>query len=385
LKDVAPKDIKSNAFARKPLSAGPFRVTNWVSGDRIELEKNPNYWRASEGLPKVDKLIFRFIPDTNQLTAQLIAGQCDIGTQDGLNTDVIPFFDQAEKNGLLKPYYIAGTTWEHIDFNTQPTKAPKPRDDFFSDVRVRQAVAYATNRKEMVDKILFGKSKVMDVTIPNDHWAYPKDESIITKYAFDTKKAEAMLDEAGWVKGADGVRAKAGKRFSVTIATTAGNKPREAIMQIFQAQMKAVGIEVKLDFPPSTALFGRGKDSDYLSGNFDLILYAWVAGPEPTLLVYTCDQIPTAALAFSGQNDTFWCNSDFDKAYSQFNGNLERDVRVKFAADAFKAFSKELPALPLYQRINVMATNPRVLNFKPNPSQNELWNVEELDVKPSGQ
>lgn len=385
LKDVAPKDIKSNAFARKPVSHGPFRVTNWVSGDRIELEKNPNYWRASEGLPKVDKVIYRFIPDTNQLTAQLIAGQCDIGTQDGLNTDVIPFFDQAEKNGLLKPYYVAGTTWEHIDFNANPSKAPKPRPDFFSDVRVRQAVAYGTNRKEMVDKILFGKSKVMDVTVPNDHWSYPKDDSVITKYAFDTKKAEALLDEAGWVKGADGIRAKGGQRFSVTISTTAGNKPREAIMQIFQAQMKAIGIEVKLDFPPSTVLFGRGKDSDYLSGNFDLLLYAWVAGPEPTLLVYKCDQIPTKEVSYSGQNDTFWCNSDFDKAYSGVFGNLDRATRVKFAADAFKIFSKELPALPLYQRINVYATNPRVLGFKPNPSADELWNIEELDVKVAGQ
>ncbi len=381
LKDIAPKDIKASAFGRKPVGYGPFRVTNWVSGDRIEMEKNPNYWRASEGLPKLDRVIYRFIPDTNQLTAQLIAGQCDIGTQDALNTDAIPFLDQAEKNGLLKPYYIPGSTWEHIDFNTQPTKAPKPRVDLFSDVKVRQAIAFGTNRKEMNDKILFGKSVIMDATVPATHWAYPKDDSQLAKYPYDPKKAEALLDEAGWVKGADGVRAKGGTKLSATISTTAGNKPREAIMQIFQANMKAIGVEIKLDFPPSTVLFGRGKDSDYMSGNFDLMLYAWVAGTEPTLLVYTCDQVPTAALTWSGQNNTYWCNADFDKAYSGFNGNLVREDRVKFTADAYKVFTKELPALPLYQRVNVYATNPRVLNFKPNPSASETWNIEELDVK----
>lgn len=381
LKSVAPKDIKSNPFARKPVGLGPFRVTNWISGDRIELEKNPNYFRASEGLPKLDRLVFRFVPDTNQVTAQAIAGQCDVVTQDALNTDVIPFFDQAEKNGLIKPHYVPGTTWEHIDFMTDAKSAPKARTDFFSDARVRQAVAYGTNRKEMVDKILFGKSQTMDVSVPKEHWTYPKDDKDIIKYAFDTKKAEELLDAAGWVKGADGVRAKGGQRFSVTISTTAGNKPREAVMQIFQANMKAIGIEVKLDFPPATVLFGRGKDSDYMSGNFDLMLYAWVAGPEPTLLVYTCDQKPSAANAFSGQNNTFWCNKDFDAAYSKFNGELDRSKRPAIALDAFKIFSKELPALPLYQRINVSATNPRVLNFKPDPSENELWNVEEWDVK----
>jgi peptide/nickel transport system substrate-binding protein len=381
LKDVAPKDIKASPFGRKPLSYGPFRVTNWISGDRIEMEKNPNYFRASEGLPKIDKLIYRFIPDTNQLTAQLIAGQCDIGTQDALNTDAIPFFDQAEKSGLLKPYYIPGSTWEHIDFMTQPSKAPKPRPNFFTDIKVRQAVAYGTNRKDMNDKILFGKSSIMDATVPKTHWAYPADDSQLVKYAYDPEKAKKLLDDAGWKAGADGVRAKDGQRFSVTISTTAGNKPREAIMQIFQANMKAIGIEVKLDFPPSTVLFGRGKDSDYMSGNFDLMLYAWVAGVEPTLLVYTCDQLPTKDNAFSGQNNTFWCNKDFDKDYSQFNGNLLREDRVKFTADAYKIFTNELPALPLYQRINVIATNPRVLNFKPDASADELWNLEELDVK----
>lgn len=381
LKNIAPKDIKASPFGRKPLSYGPYRVTNWISGDRIELEKNPYYYRASEGLPKIDKVIYRFIPDTNQLMAQLIAGQCDIGTQDALNTDAIPFLDQAEKNGLLKPYYIPGSTWEHIDFMTQPSKAPKARPDFFSNPVVRQAVAYATNRKDMVDKILFGKSKIMDVTIPNDHWAYPKDDSQFTKYTFDPEKAKKLLDEVGWKVGADGVRAKDGQRFSVTISTTAGNKPREAIMQIFQANMKAIGIEVKLDFPPSTVLFGRGKDSDYMSGNFDVMLYAWVAGVEPTMVVYTCDQLPNKDNAFSGQNNTFWCNPDFDKAYSGFNGNLVRADRLPFAATAEKIFSQEIPALPLYQRINVIATNPRVLNFKPDPSADELWNLEELDVK----
>jgi peptide/nickel transport system substrate-binding protein len=381
LKGVAPKDIKSNPFARKPVGFGPFRVTNWVSGDRIELEKNPNYWRAAEGLPKVDKVVFRFIPDTNQVMAQVIAGQCDIVTQDALNTDVIPFFDQAEKNGLLKPYYIPGSTWEHIDFNVDPKTSPKPRAELFTDVRVRQAVAYGTNRKEMNDKILFGKSKLLDVTIPSTHWAYPKDDKDIVKYTYDPKKAEELLDAAGWKKGADGIRAKDGVKLSGTISTTAGNKPREAVMQIFQANMKAIGIEVKLDFPPSTVLFGRGKDSDYMSGNFDLMLYAWVAGPEPTLLPYLCDQIPVADKAFSGQNDTRWCNKNFDAAYNKFISELDKAKRPAIALEALTIFSKELPALPLYQRINVMATSPRVLNFKPDPSENEIANIEELDVK----
>jgi peptide/nickel transport system substrate-binding protein len=380
LKGVAPKDIKSHAYARKPVGFGPFRVTQWVSGDRIELEKNPNYWRA--GFPKIDKLIYRFIPDTNQLVAQLIAGQCDIGTQDGMSTDQIPFLDQAEKSGLIKPYYIAGTVWEHIDFNANPKSAPKPRPDFFSDPRVRAAVAHGTNRKEMVDKVLYGKTKVIDTFIPAEHWAFPKEAGIVSTYPFDVKKAEELLDAAGWVKGADGVRAKAGQRFSVSISTTSGNKMREQTMQIFQANMKTIGIEVKLDFAPSTVLFARGKEDVYLVGNFDLIMFAWLTGVEVPVNLYRCDQIPTKDNAWAGQNNTLWCNADYDKAATGYFNNLERDVRIKFAHEAQKILTKELPILPLFQRIKVHATNTRVLNFKPDPTQNtELWNIEEIDVK----
>lgn len=386
LKNVAPKDIKANAFARKPVGFGPFRVTNWIAGDRIELEKNPNYWRASEGLPKIDKVIYRFIPDTNQLTAQLIAGQCDIGTSDGLLIDAAPFLDQAEKSGLLKPYYTLGTTWEHIDFNTDPAKAPKPRAaDYFSDVRVRQAVAYGTNRKEMVDKIVYGKSKVMDSSAPAGHWAYPKDDSVLSKYPFDVKKAEALLDEAGWIKGADGIRAKGGVKMQPFIATTAGNKPREQTMQVFQANMKAIGIDVKLDFPPSTGLFARGKEDNYLSGNNDMMLFAWVAGPEPTVNVYRCAEIPTKDNAYSGQNNTFWCNKGFDTAVQSFNTTLEKEKRIPFAVEAQKLLTKELPILPLYQRVVINASSNRVLNFTTNPSQSDLFNIEEVDVKLAGQ
>ncbi len=384
LKAVAPKDIKQHAFARKPVGFGPFRVTEWVSGDRIEMEKNPNYWRASEGLPKLDKVIYRFIPDTNQLTAQLIAGTCDIGTSDGLLVDSIPFLDQAQKSNILQPVYTLGTTWEHFDFNVDPKTAPKPRPEFFTDLKVRQAIAHGTNRKEMVDKIVFGKSKVMDSVAPATHWAYPKDDNVLTKYPFDAKKAETLLDEAGWVKGADGIRAKGGVKFQPTISTTAGNKPRELIMQVFQANMKTIGIDVKLDFPPATVLFGRGKENDYLSGNFDMMLFAWVAGPEPTVGPYRCFEIPTAALAFSGQNNPRWCNKDYDTAVAAFNNTLEKSARIPFAITAQTILSKELPILPLYQRITINATSNRVLNFQANPSQSDLFNIEEVDVKDAG-
>ncbi|MBI3535970.1 MAG: peptide ABC transporter substrate-binding protein [Chloroflexi bacterium] len=381
LKEIAPKDINASDYARKPVGYGAFKMKEWAAGDHIELEKNPNYFRAAEGLPKIQRVIFRFVADSNDALAQGLAGECDILTQDGLNLEQIPFLDRADGKNLLRAYYVPGPVWEHIDFNVTPDKATKPRAIIFNDPRVRQAVAYGLNRKEILDRIVFGKSVVLDTFIAKEHWAYPREG--LDAYAYDPKKAEALLEQAGWVKGADGIRAKGGQRFSIAFTALAGNKATETVAQIFRDQMRALGIEVRLDLIASNALFARGKEDTPLSGlNFDVIEFAWRNSVDVPLNLYRCDQVPSRANGFIGQNDTGYCNPEYDTAANGYFNNLDRETRTRFAQTAEKILNRDLPFLPLYPRVRVSATNPRVLNFKPNATQNsELWNIEELDVK----
>ena len=381
LKDLAPKDIKASEYGRKPLGYGAFKLKEWVAGDHIELERNPNYFRAAEGLPKLARLIYRFIPDPNDALTQGIAGDCDVITQDGLNVEQIAFLERADGKNLLRGYYVPGPVWEHIDFNVTPDKATKPRPALFTDARVRQAVAYGLNRREILDRIGFGKSIVLDTFIAKEHWAYLSEG--LEPYAYDPKKAEALLDQVGWAKGADGIRVKSGQRFSFAFTALAGNKATETIAQILRDNLRAIGIEVRLDLISSNALFARGKEDTALSGlNYDAIEFAWRNGVDVPLNLYRCDQVPSRANGFIGQNNTGYCNADYDAAATSYFNALDRETRTRLAQTAEKFLNRDLPFLPLYPRLRMSATNPRVLNFKPIATHNsELWNVEELDVK----
>jgi peptide/nickel transport system substrate-binding protein len=188
--------LEAEESSRLPVGDGPFMITEWVAGDRMTLVRNPHYYRASEGLPYLDSVTYKFIPDTNQLIAQLISGACDIGTQDGMAADQAPFLIEAENNGLLTPYFQTGTVYEHIDFNIVPVEEYSSRPewrDWFSDVRVRQAMTMCTDRQGMVDNIMYGRSEVIQTYIPSVHPLYPTEG--LTEWPYDAEAANALLDE----------------------------------------------------------------------------------------------------------------------------------------------------------------------------------------------
>jgi peptide/nickel transport system substrate-binding protein len=273
--------MESDISNRAPMGYGAFRVQEWIPGDSITMVKNENYFRADEGLPRVDTVTFKFIADTNQLIAQLLAGQCDIGTQDGMDVGQSPFLIEAEANGLLVPYFQTGTVFEHIDFNINPYgEYATTRPDWFEDVRVRQAMTQCTDRQSMVDNILYGRSEVIHTYIPSVHPLYPEG---LTEWAFDVEAANATLDEVGFIDSdGDGVReyyaagveggdpAWDGTPFAVSLGTTAGNEMRQQLTQIFQENMVACGISVELFFEPSNEWFADGPDGTLFGRKFDL-------------------------------------------------------------------------------------------------------------------
>jgi len=378
LKDIAPADILKSDYSRKPIGWGAFVLTEWVAGDHITVEKNPNYFRAKEGLPKVDKIIFKFIPDTNQLLAQLLAGEVDIATQDGMATDQTPFLLQAEKQGIIKPIFQTGTTWEHVDFNVQPFD---DRYAFFADMRVRQAIAYGTDRQSMVDKVLYGRVPIQHSYLPEEHPMFPP-EGKITKYTYDPEKAKALLKEAGWTDtDNDGYVDKGGQIFEVSLMTTAGNAMRQQISQIFQQNMKTIGIKVNLEYPPSTVFFADGPDGPLFGRRFDLGLFAWLTGVEPPGELYMCSEIPSPETSWGGQNETGYCNPKYDEWVNKALGTLIKTEQEEAWAEAQAIFSQELPVLPLFARMKLGAHRPNVTGVIIDPTSNsEMFNIENFDI-----
>jgi peptide/nickel transport system substrate-binding protein len=299
--------------------------------------------------------------------------------QIGLTLANAPALDELEKAGNVKGQYVPATVWEHIDFGVERGDG---QESFFADAKVRQAVAYAVNRQEIIDEVLFGKTVVMNTFLPETHWAYPAGGEGLEAYEYDSAKAEALLDEAGWVKGADGIREKDGRKFSIQFYTTENNQTRQSVAQIVQENLKVVGIEVNLNFVPATAvLFANGEEGILSARKFDLALYAWVSGPEPSVELYLCDQVPTPDNSYAGQNNTGWCNEDFDKAALASKAVTEREARIPFVIESEKVFNAELPTFPLYQRVNLGAYNTKVTGLAMNPtSQVDFWNIETWDI-----
>jgi len=364
------------------------------------LEPNEYYYR--EGLPYLDSLTYKFIPDTNQMLAQLLSGQCDIGTQDGMDAGQAPFLIEAEANGLLVPYFQTGTVYEHIDFgvNSYGDYADS-RPDWFEDARVRQALTMCTDRQSMVDNILYGRSEVIQSYIPSVHPLYPAGE--LTEWPHDVEAANALLDEVGFVDtDGDGIReyysanvsannsdpaSWDGTPFQITLGTTSGNDMRQQLTQIFKENMLECGIDVTLYYPSSTDWFADGPDGVLFGRRFDLGEFAWLTGVEPSCSLYNTVSITGPEdEGFGGwgnSNDTGWSNADFDAECARAQGSLPGTTDYEAGHKAAQViFSQEVPVIPLFLRLKVAAARPEVLNFGVDPTQNsELYNIYEIDLQ----
>ncbi|GAB4213100.1 MAG: peptide ABC transporter substrate-binding protein [Roseiflexaceae bacterium] len=359
--------------SNKPFSFGPYIVQENVANESTTLVSNPYF----QPQPKIGTIIYKYVTDADQLLAQLESGDVDMLGSIVLNLAVSPKLDELAAAGKLEVQYVPATVWEHIDFGIERGDGQQA---FFDDVKVRQAVAYAINRTEIIDKVLYGKTVPMNVYVPAEHPSFPS--TGLEEYAFDADKAKSLLTEAGWTAGADGILEKEGRKFSITMYTTEGNPTRQAVAEVIQQNLKDVGIEVKLEFVPGPArLFLNGEEGILAGRRFDAAMYAWVSGVDPSHNLFLCENIPTPENGFVGQNNPGYCNPEFDTVAKQALGELDKTKRIELDKQAMTIFNRDLPTFPLYQRLNIIAFNPKVENVKLDPTNNvDLYNIQDIDI-----
>lgn len=376
--------LRAEESTRMPIGWGAFVIKEWVPGDHITVEKNPFYYRAAEGLPYVDTVIFRFVSDPNSAVAQLISGECDIVTQDALSADLTPLLLKLEQESVLKLASAAGPTWEHIDFGIVPAPAYK-RPDFFGDARMRQALAYCLDRQTVVDTALYGRSTLLNSYFPPEHPDYAGD---LTGYPYDPEKGQALLEEMGWVDAnADGVReAKGvekisdGTRLEFTWLSVT-DALRVQYMQIWQQNLSACGFWVNLENMPLGQYFANGPEGPLFGRRFDVASFA--TGVEPSCGRYVSREIPSADNNWTGENISGLANADFDAACKRALAALPGTADYMAAQqEAQRIFSEQLPALPLFLHYKLAATHLEVRGFVMDPTEKSaMWNIEVFDVQ----
>jgi peptide/nickel transport system substrate-binding protein len=390
---------------------GPYIINEWVKGDNISLTKNPNYFRADEGLPKFENLIYRMVGEnSNANIAAILSGECDVVDQTSHLDDQSELLLELQAAGQVNPTFVTGTVWEHADFNITPLDgagfAGLDTDGDgqgpFGDIRLRQAVAMCMDRQAVVDTVMFGQSVVLDTYIPPEHPLFATD---VKSWPFDVEAASALLDEIGWLdddgdpatpRVASGVTGVPdGTPLEFSYGTTSATQRQQAT-QVMAESMALCGMKVNLEYYPASEWFADGPDGALFGRRTDLGQFAWLTGVEPSCNLYQTENIPgdpteinpyTGKLytfGWGGQNQTGWSNPEFDQVCNAALQSLPgQDAYVDNHIKAQELFGENLPVVPLYLRLKLAATRPDFCNFIMDPTNNsEMWNVEEFGYGP---
>jgi ABC-type transport system substrate-binding protein len=252
---------------------------------------------------------------------------------------------------------------------TRPYTTPHP---ILGDVRIRQGIAHCTDRAALIRSVypwLEDPTLLeMDSFLPRGHWAYPEADPDLARYPFDPDKGRALFEEAGWTLAVGAAyRANAAGEEMALKLTTTNAVFRQTWAAVFENQMAACGLRVLRFHTPATWFFGDR--TGLARRDFEMAAFAWVNEPDPGgRTLYACDQIPSPENDWRGQNFTGWCNPKADEAIRAATHSLFRDERKEAYGVVQEEFTRDLPTLPLFRRVDVMAINPALQNLVPNPS-----------------
>jgi peptide/nickel transport system substrate-binding protein len=313
-------------------SGGWFKVQNYTPGQSLTLVRNDKYFGPKAHL---DSVVFRFLPESTTQPAALQNNEVDLIYPQ-------PQLDQVQQVKALPDVQSEinfGLSFEHLDFNFE--------NEFLGDAAVRKAIATGINIPELVNRTV---KQFSDKAQPLGNRIFltgqPEYQDHFGQYGKgDVAGAQKLLQDAGYTKGSDGIYAKGGKKISLRFSTTAGNQLRETQGELFQAQMKQVGIDIKIANLDSQKLFGEALPN----GNFDIANYAWVG--TPFAVSSNRDIYRTGA----GSNYGNYSNKRVDQLFEQANGETDRAKSVELANQIDQIITEDMATIPLYTKPTFIA------------------------------
>ena len=334
------------------IGSGPFRFVEWVAEDHVTLARNEAY-RDPEAIPYIDEFIYRVIPTASIATDALRTGEVDISRVSFSEIDAL----EEDPDLNIAAYDSPG--WTQLIMNQDPDQT-----SLFIDIPVRQALMYGLDRHLIADEIFFGYATPANGT--QHPLSIAHDESRInTIYTYDPERASALLDDAGWVVGDDGIRKKDGVRFSFECVYAENVDPRRQILTYAQQAWKDIGIEMQpiaLPFQSLIDLFDTGEYEMVLNG------FSWgVDGGQGD--IFRCDAVPPA-----GFNTMHYCNPRYDELDAQQMAELDVEKRVDLLIEQSNIVNDEVAAGVLLFHTSVFGSRATLHNFLPN-GYDEFWSM----------
>lgn len=336
-------NINNADYNTKPVGIGPYRYVKWLRSDHVELEANPYYWR---GTPKITHITYKFIPDRNTLLTQLQTGEIDMWVNVGAG-----FYDRANAIKTARVIRHPGFYYSNITFNTS--------HPVFKDAAVRTALAYATDRETLRQKINHNTGTLSEVALTpvspmhTDRPLRP----------FDLAKANAILDAAGWKRGSDGVRAKNGLKLSVVMVTATGAADSDQMIELLRQAWSQVGVQLDVHRYAQAQFFAPYQQGGTLySGKWDVTTLSWGLTPDADMTPQNnCDGFPP-----KGQNISLFCDRATQALLLREKAAYDEGPRKAIIAQIDARVDQTVPWFVLYIRDDIHAYNKDLQNWHPN-------------------
>ena len=365
---TAPEAIKKSPDNLNPqVTSGPFMMAERVPGDHYTLVRNPRYYRASAGLPYLDKVIFR-VADPDTILKDLQAGT--ITSSWFLDIRKVQAYQRLSKYTLVTPPTKASFEALYFNFHNQVLA---------SHLEVRQAMAIAIDHQALIEALPQGLAG----PLCTDHGSFyhPGYEPGANCPVFDPAAAKKLLEDNGWVKGPDGVRARGNQRLEFEYSTALSAKPyRTAVEAIIQRDLKAIGIQLDIQNYPGDTFFGSilpgGKaspPSGAVAGRYDIAELVTDYGYDPDdSWMLLCDQF-----APKGQNFDFYCNPALDALYRQELATADPGLRQRLFTKIHQIYLTDFPFIVLYSTTDLAIAHKGTHNYQPSPIAFETINIGE--------
>ena len=324
-------------ISRNPVGSGPFKFVSAEQDRDVVVERNDYYWGERA---KLDRVRFIVVPDTTTRALELRKSSADVEIN-ALTADIERTL-QAESH--LATMRGPGTRLAYVAFNF--------RDPILKDVRVRQAIAYAIDRRALVHYLWRDEARLAYSLLPPESWAY---EANVRQYHHDPGKARHILDEAGYV-------AKNGVRFRITMKTSTEESSR-AMAAVFQQQLREVGIALEIrSFEVATFM------ADVTHGEFQMYSLRWVGGNEdPDMFNYA---FHSSNIIPKGANRQYYSNPRVDALIEKAQTELDESARKQDYREIQRILANDLPYVYLWYFDNLMVYSKRVHGLELNPSGN---------------
>jgi len=323
------------ALGGDPLGAGPYVFDKFIPGQEVRFHANPSYYG---GKPAVEHFIYRITSDATKL--QLFqTGETDY---DGFTVSQ-DNVDALQSLGFATINLYGSSDYSMIEFN--------PKDPLLKDPRVRHALTYGLDRQTLVTVVYQGYGTVATQPVAPISWAY--DADAVDPYAYDPAEAAALLDEAGWKLGPDGIRVKDGQRLSLRLLATK-SLFNDALIPIAQENWKAIGVDLVPEVSDFNALLAKRKAGDY---NLATFRTSTINDPHEGVE----DFLSTGDVGRLGYR-----NDEVERLILEGNATLDPEKRKPIYHQLYKALADDPPVIFLAYRKILSATDARVEGFKPD-------------------